>query len=119
MAQVDVSADLVFSNCGFACFKQLAGLGGQTTAALRLFAADQANCGEVARIFMMRVETVLAAAHAGVVGDVPLSDEYQREVQAYVMAYGGYSKQLLKRISDGVARASAAGRARARLWSRG
>ena len=69
--------------------------------ALRLFAAEQADCGEVARIFMVRVEALLAAAHAGVVGDVPESDEYQREVQAYLMAFGGYSKQLLKRLSAG------------------
>ena len=100
MAQVDVFADVVYNKCGLVCFEQLVGLGGETCAALRLFAAGHGNCSEVVRLYMLRVEAVFAAAHAGVSGKVPLTDEYQREVQAYNMAYGGYAAQLLKRLAD-------------------
>ena len=39
MTQVDVLADVVHNKCGLVCFEQLVGLGGETCAALRLFAA--------------------------------------------------------------------------------
>ena len=88
--------------------------------ALRLFAAEQADCGEVARIFMVRVEALLAAAHAGVVGDVPESDEYQREILAYVMAFGG----VLQAVAEAAFGRGRRGRARrgeraARPWNGG